>query len=134
VPHLRTRLWPWAVSALTAAVAMTASIGWRRADRSDPRHPLMRVDIELGPEANLARITDGPLLALSPDGTLLAFDSCAIQPVRPDWPYAGSTRVRLRRSPAPRAQPRQECLDSPFSRFSGAQGIARRAKMSAGSW
>jgi serine/threonine protein kinase/roadblock/LC7 domain-containing protein len=78
----------WAVAALTTAVAVTAAIGWWRASHSDPPRPLMHLDVELGPEATLARITDGPLLALSPDGTTLALI------VRDP---AGETRLATRR-------------------------------------
>jgi predicted Ser/Thr protein kinase len=64
--------WPWAVAALTTAVTVIAAIGLSRAGHTDPLHPLMRLDVELGQETSLAKLTDGPILALSPDGTTLA--------------------------------------------------------------
>ncbi len=68
----RARVWLWAVAALGIALAITAALGWWRASRAQPVRPLMRLSVELGPDAKLGTILDGPLLALSPDGTLLA--------------------------------------------------------------
>ena len=87
-PRLGARPWPWAIAALTTAVALTAAIGWWDAGRSGPPRPLMRLEVELAPETSLARITDGPLLALSPDGSTLALS------VRDQ---AGETRLATRR-------------------------------------
>ena len=47
------RLWPWAAAALAFAVAVTAAAGWWRASRSDPLRPLMRLNVELGPDMKL---------------------------------------------------------------------------------
>ncbi len=66
------RLWPWAVAALAMALAATAAFGWWRASRSGPAGPLMRLQVELGPDMNLGRPPGEAVLALSPDGTLLA--------------------------------------------------------------
>jgi serine/threonine protein kinase/Tol biopolymer transport system component len=71
-PHVSARSWPWAVAALGMALAITAAVGWWRASRSESPRPLMRLSVELGPEVKLGTMLDGPLLALSPDGTLLA--------------------------------------------------------------
>jgi len=65
-------LWPWAAAALTMAFAVTAAVGWWRASRSTPLHPLLRLSVELGPDMKLERPHGGSFLALSPDGTLLA--------------------------------------------------------------
>ena len=64
------RRWPWAVAAL--ALAVTAAVGWWRASRPAPLRPLMRLQVELGPDMNLGRPPGQAVLALSPDGTLLA--------------------------------------------------------------
>ena len=68
----RARVWPWAVAALAVVIAITAALGWWRAGHSQPLHPLMRVNVELGPDVKMGAIQDGALIALSPDGTLLA--------------------------------------------------------------
>jgi len=65
-------LWPWVAAALAMALAVTAAVGWWRAGRSAPLPPLMRLRVELGPDMKLERPPGGSLLALSPDGTLLA--------------------------------------------------------------
>jgi eukaryotic-like serine/threonine-protein kinase len=71
-PHMSARSWLWASAALVMALAIIAAVGWWRASRSEPLRSLMRLSVELGPEVKLGTVLDGPLLALSPDGTLLA--------------------------------------------------------------
>jgi len=66
------RWWLRTVAVLTAALAVTAAIGWWRANRDMPLRPLMRLRVELGPEMYLKRFPGEATLALSPDGTLLA--------------------------------------------------------------
>jgi len=67
-----TRLRPWAVAVLAMAFAAVAAAGWWRASRSAPPSPLMRLNVELGLDMNLGRPPGEAVLALSPDGTLLA--------------------------------------------------------------
>jgi len=66
------RRWPWAAAAIAVALAVTAAVGWWRASRSEPLRPLMRLSVELGPDMTLVRPRGQAVLALSPDGTLLA--------------------------------------------------------------
>jgi len=68
----RARLWPWAATALAVVFAVTAAVGWWRASRSAPLHPLMRFNVEMGTDPKLERTDSGGFLALSPDGTVLA--------------------------------------------------------------
>jgi Tol biopolymer transport system component/predicted Ser/Thr protein kinase len=68
-----TRMWPWAVAAtLAVMLAIVAAAGWWRASRSTPLQPLIRLRAELGPDIKLESTGVGNILALSPDGTLLA--------------------------------------------------------------
>ena len=66
------RLWPWAAAVLAVTLAGTAAMGWWRASRAAPPNPLMRLNVEMGPDIKLERTESGSFLALSPDGTLLA--------------------------------------------------------------
>ena len=66
------RRWPWAAAGLATIIAVTAGIGWWRASRHEPLHPLIRLRVELGPDLKPERPENGSFLALSPDGTLLA--------------------------------------------------------------
>jgi Tol biopolymer transport system component/predicted Ser/Thr protein kinase len=69
----RTRL-PWAVAgalAVVAAIALWAP--WRGVTRPIEQ-PLVRLDLDLGPDVSL-RSTTGPAVILSPDGTRLVFVS-----------------------------------------------------------
>jgi serine/threonine protein kinase/Tol biopolymer transport system component len=66
------RVWPWAAAALGLALAVTAAAGWWRASRPGPLRSLMRLNVELGPDMNLGRPPGEAVLALSPDGTLVA--------------------------------------------------------------
>ncbi len=56
---------------LVLALAVTGFIAWR-ATRPPPLRPLMRLSVEVGTDAALARVRQNGLLALSPDGTRLA--------------------------------------------------------------
>ena len=71
-PGQEQRNWlPWTVAGVLAtALAITLAIAWQ-ATRPLSR-PLMRLNVELGPDAVLARSTGGGMLAMSPDGTRLA--------------------------------------------------------------
>jgi serine/threonine protein kinase/Tol biopolymer transport system component len=68
-----TSTWPWAVAAALVIVAAITSWGWWRATRPAER-PLVRLDIDLGPDASLGspRGTD---TIVSSDGTRLAYVS-----------------------------------------------------------
>ncbi|HEY2012220.1 MAG TPA: protein kinase, partial [Bryobacteraceae bacterium] len=66
------RKWPWVVAAIAAALALAAATGWWRASRPAQASPLLRLRVELGPEMNLGRPPGEAVLALSPDGTLIA--------------------------------------------------------------
>jgi Tol biopolymer transport system component/predicted Ser/Thr protein kinase len=61
-------LWPWA-AALAIALGVAAA-GWWRASRPPPPQPPIRLTAELGPGIAMER---RGLMALSPDGTRLAF-------------------------------------------------------------
>src|ERR1019366_4890881 len=63
----------WIALSGVLAVALIAAgvIAWR-ATRPAPLRPLMRLNVEVGPDAALARVRQNGLLALSPDGTRLA--------------------------------------------------------------
>jgi serine/threonine protein kinase len=62
-------VWPWAVAAVLALVAV---VGLRRHPQP-ATHPLLRLSVELGPDVVLARNDPQGGLAISPDGTRLAF-------------------------------------------------------------
>jgi WD40 repeat protein/predicted Ser/Thr protein kinase len=62
----------WMVAAVaTLALAVVSGIAWR-AMHATPSGPLMRFSAEVGSEAALSRVNNNGLMALSPDGTLLA--------------------------------------------------------------
>jgi serine/threonine-protein kinase len=63
---------PWAWIAVAAALAIAAAAGWWRAPRPLPLHPLVRFNVDLSPGTRISRNT-GSQLALSPDGTRIAF-------------------------------------------------------------
>jgi predicted Ser/Thr protein kinase len=65
----RLRYLPWIAAAVVGIVAVAAGFGWWRATRP-VEHPLMRLSVDLGPDAVAgARIT----AVLSPDGTRIVF-------------------------------------------------------------
>jgi serine/threonine-protein kinase len=68
----RSRAWYWAGAAIVIVLAITAAAGWWRASRSAPLKPLVRLNVEMPPDLKVERPDSGGLLALSPDGTLLA--------------------------------------------------------------
>jgi Tol biopolymer transport system component/predicted Ser/Thr protein kinase len=62
---------PWAMLATALALALTvASVGWYRATRPDAPKPLMRLSVDLGPEAVRGRHAT---MVLSPDGRRIVF-------------------------------------------------------------
>ena len=65
-------VWPWAAAAMAMAMAFAAAAGWWRASRAAAPGFPMRLQVEPGPDLKLVRPLSGSLLALSPDGTLLA--------------------------------------------------------------
>jgi serine/threonine-protein kinase len=74
----RRSVMPWIAAAVLALIAVVALGGWWRATRPVNR-PLMRLDVDLGPEValpNLAQATSGVPshnTSLSPDGTRLVY-------------------------------------------------------------
>jgi serine/threonine-protein kinase len=67
------RALPWALAVVVAlAVAVALWAPWRPAVQPTP--PLVRLDLDLGPDVSLGSAT-GPAVILSPDGTRLVFSS-----------------------------------------------------------
>jgi len=64
-----SRQWAWVVAAVLAIAFGTALVGWWRANRSAPPHPLVQLSAELSPDTTLDRYRGGDQLAVSPDGT-----------------------------------------------------------------
>jgi serine/threonine-protein kinase len=75
VPETTPARRPWAWIAMTAALAtalaVALGVGWWRATRAAPLHPLVRVSVELPKDTTVSRSRGGQL-ALSPDGTRIA--------------------------------------------------------------
>jgi Tol biopolymer transport system component/tRNA A-37 threonylcarbamoyl transferase component Bud32 len=69
----RERL-PWAVTAAVVIVAAVTSFGWWRATRPAAPNPLVRLEVDLGPDVSLGSLA-GPDAILSPDGTRLVYAS-----------------------------------------------------------
>ena len=67
---------PWAVAAALAVLLCGALWGWWRSTRplEQPLQPLMRLDVDLGPDVSLGSL-DGTDAILSPDGTRLVYVS-----------------------------------------------------------
>jgi Tol biopolymer transport system component/tRNA A-37 threonylcarbamoyl transferase component Bud32 len=67
---------PWVVATLLTVIAAVALWGWWSEMRSGepPSQPLIRLDLDLGPDVSLGSST-GPTAILSPDGTRLVFVS-----------------------------------------------------------
>jgi serine/threonine-protein kinase len=64
--------WPWMAAGVAIALAVAAGAGWWRASRAAKPVLPMRLQVEVGSDLKLVRASIGSLLALSPDGTLLA--------------------------------------------------------------
>ncbi len=69
----QSRHWPLLIAAVFAIALCVTGVGWWRATRSSLSHPLIRLSAELAPNTAIARSLGGNVMALSPDGTLLAF-------------------------------------------------------------
>ncbi len=67
---------PWVVATLLTVVAVVALAGWWREMRptEPPPQPLVRLDLDLGPDVSFGSST-GPTAILAPDGTRLVFVS-----------------------------------------------------------
>ena len=90
----RTRL-PWVVAGVLAIIAVTLGAAlWRirRPVEATPQ-PVVRLDLDLGPDVSLGSTT-GPAAIVSPDGTRLAFVSRASD---------GASRLFTRRLDQPKA-------------------------------
>src|SRR5262249_11916162 len=73
----RQRLLPWMIAAaVLAIVAFGFAFGYYRATRPAEPKPLVRFDVDLGPDVSLgSRAGSGPDVILSPDGTRLVYVS-----------------------------------------------------------
>jgi len=67
---------PWIIAAVACVVALAASIGFLRAPGKRAPQPFVRLSVDLGPEARLLNDRGRHTIAVSPDGTRIAF-SCA---------------------------------------------------------
>lgn len=67
--------WPWILltAVLLTIIAAGALWAWFRASGTAPLRPLIRLDAEIPPDTPLATNNDGGMLAISPDGSRLAF-------------------------------------------------------------
>jgi serine/threonine-protein kinase len=73
IPTDRPRSRPyWPLGAVVAVAALVAAVGWWRATWPAPLQPLMSLNLDLADETPLERAASGGMLALSPDGALLA--------------------------------------------------------------
>jgi eukaryotic-like serine/threonine-protein kinase len=64
--------WPWIVAAVAVVIAIVlGAVAWR-ATRPAPLKPLVRLDVDLGPDASLSSAL-GSEMILSPDGTRLVY-------------------------------------------------------------
>jgi serine/threonine protein kinase/Tol biopolymer transport system component len=66
---------PWIISAVACIVALAASIGFLRTPGKPAPQPFVRLNVDLGPEARLLNDRGRHTIAVSPDGTRIAF-SC----------------------------------------------------------
>jgi serine/threonine protein kinase len=64
---------PWIVAALASAAALIAAIAILRPSAKPVSQPLIRLNVDLGPEASLNNARGQHLIAISPDGSRLAF-------------------------------------------------------------
>ena len=75
VPVAGRRVLPWAVAAgVLAVVSALLAGGWWRATRQTEQ-PLLRLNLELGPDASLGSGFTGPDAILSPDGLRVVYRS-----------------------------------------------------------
>jgi len=70
----RHRLLPWVAAGMMAIGAAALGLGYYRATRPAELKPLMRLDVDLGPDVSLDSLL-GANAILSPDGTRLAYVS-----------------------------------------------------------
>jgi serine/threonine-protein kinase len=71
----RLRWAPWIISAVACIIALVASIAFLRAPAKPAPRPLIRLSVDLGPEAHLVNDRGRHEFAISPDGMRIAF-SC----------------------------------------------------------
>ena len=91
ITETRPSRWPLLTTAVLALALIVAAIGWWRATRP-VSHPVLRLHVDLGPEAVLSP-QRGSGLAVSPDGTRLAFISRDLE---------GRTHLAVRALDSPR--------------------------------
>jgi serine/threonine-protein kinase len=72
-PQSRSNRLPWAIAAAALLVAAVTTFAWYRVSRPI-LHPLMRFNDDLGVELNIGNGA-GPAIAISPDGSRLAYRS-----------------------------------------------------------
>jgi Tol biopolymer transport system component/predicted Ser/Thr protein kinase len=68
----RRAILSWIVAGICAAGLAIAGWGWWRAGSAAPARPFLRLDVDLGKEVSRGT-GEGPTVAISPDGTRLAF-------------------------------------------------------------
>jgi Tol biopolymer transport system component/predicted Ser/Thr protein kinase len=68
----RRAMLPWIVAGVCVAGLATAGWGWWRAGSAAPAKPFLRLDVDLGKDVSLGN-GEGPTVAISPDGTRIAF-------------------------------------------------------------
>ncbi len=64
----------WAVAAAVTIIAVVTSWGWWRATRPVEQPPLVRLDVDLGPDVSLGSLAGADAI-LSPDGTRIVYVS-----------------------------------------------------------
>ncbi|HYM13823.1 MAG TPA: protein kinase [Bryobacterales bacterium] len=69
---------PWIVAAAACLVALIASLAPLRQSSTPAQQPLIRLNVDLGPEASLAAGRGMHVIAISPDGMRIAF-ACKAQ-------------------------------------------------------
>src|SRR5204862_6719144 len=67
---------PWTLAAVASLAAVIASIALFRTSGEPAPQPLIRLNVDLGPEASLNNDRGQHIIAISPDGARIAF-ACA---------------------------------------------------------
>lgn len=72
-PPARSPRLAWAATALFALIAGAAGFGYYRASQPAAPKPLVRLDVDFGPDISFPSVSRGPNVVISPDGTRLAY-------------------------------------------------------------